>query len=64
MSNNQRKNLSCTVPQKAADKLQTIADHEGHFMSRKICKVLSDYIKEQVKLPHPALKKETQNEDN
>jgi hypothetical protein len=62
MSNNQRKNLSCTVPKKVADKLQLIADHEGHLMSRKICKVLTDYIKDQEKIPHPALEKEAENE--
>jgi hypothetical protein len=53
----QRKNLSCTVPKDVADKLKKIADFEGHLMSRKICKVLSDYIKEQDD-KHPALQKE------
>ena len=53
---NQRRNLSCTVPTDVADKLQKIADHEGHLMSRKICKVLSDYIKEE-EGKHPVLQK-------
>lgn len=56
MGNQQgRKNLSCTVPVEIAEKLEKIADHEGHLMSRKICKVLTDYIKEQEE-KHPALK--------
>ena len=50
-----RRNLSCTVPAEIAKKLEKIGDHEGHLMSRKICKVLTDYIKEQEE-KHPALK--------
>ena len=58
---NQRRNLSCTVPNDVAEKLQKIADHEGHLMSRKICKVLSDYIKDQEN-KHPALEKKEETE--
>ena len=49
-----RVNLSCTVPANVASALQKIADDEGHLMSRKICKILSDYIKGQTD-KHPAL---------
>jgi hypothetical protein len=49
-----RVNLSCTVPANVATDLQKIADDEGHLMSRKICKILTDYIKGQ-KTKHPAL---------
>jgi hypothetical protein len=59
MGNQGRKNLSCTVPAEIADKLEKIAEHEGHLMSRKICKVLTDYIKDQDN-KHPALKNEAQ----
>ena len=48
-----RVNLSCTVPYNVANNLQKIADEEGHLMSRKICKVLTDYVKDNK--DHPAI---------
>ena len=49
-----RVNLSCTVPHNVASDLQKIADEEGHLMSRKICKVLTDYVRDNQ--DHPAIR--------
>ena len=62
MGTQERKNLSCTVPKTVADKLAIIAEYEGHLMSRKICKILTDYIKE-VDKTHPALNDDSKNEN-
>jgi hypothetical protein len=50
-----RKNISCTVPEGIYNQLKLIAEDEGHLMSRKVCKILSDYIKDNQN--HKALQK-------
>ena len=55
-----RKNISCTVPQGIYTQLKIIADEEGHLMSRKVCKVLTDYIEDNQN--HKALQKSKNGE--